>query len=227
MPDPKLDDLLARNRRWASDLKSQDPEFFSRLSSQQTPRYLWIGCADSRVPCTQLVDLLPGEMFVHRNVANLVIHTDFNCLSVMQYAIEVLKVEHIIVCGHYGCGGVQAALSNMTFGLIDNWLRHIQDIIGRYDDYLSEIPDEAGRLQALCELNVREQVFNVCENTLVQQAWAAGRSLTVHGWIYGVEDGLLRDLDTTLSSLTELRGARRRLAEKTARRALDCRGDSP
>lgn len=227
MPGRMLDDLLDRNRRWASDLKAQDPDFFSRLSSQQTPRYLWIGCADSRVPCTQLVDLLPGDMFVHRNVANLVIHTDFNCLSVMQYAIEVLKVEHIIVCGHYGCGGVQAALRHMTFGLIDNWLRHIQDIIVRYEGYLSEFPDETARLQQLCELNVREQVFNVCENTLVQQAWAAGRSLTVHGWIYGVEDGLLRDLETTLSSQEELRGARRRLAEKTARRALDCRGDSP
>lgn len=227
MTDRTLDDLLERNRRWAADIKSEDPAFFSRLSSQQTPRYLWIGCADSRVPCTQLVDLQPGEMFVHRNVANLVIHTDFNCLSVMQYAIEVLQVEHIIVCGHYGCGGVLAALRGMHFGLIDNWLRHIQDIIGKYDDHLSSFPDEPSRLQVLCELNVLEQVFHVCENSLVQQAWAAGRRLTVHGWIYGVEDGLLRDLEVTLSSPHELRAARRRLVEKTGPRGLDCRGDSP
>ncbi|HEX5361040.1 MAG TPA: carbonate dehydratase [Fluviicoccus sp.] len=219
--------MLDRNRTWAASIKSQDPAFFSKLSSQQTPRYLWIGCADSRVPCTQLVDLLPGDMFVHRNVANLVIHTDFNCLSVLQYAIDVLQVEHIIVCGHYGCGGIQAALRNQSFGLIDNWLRHIHDTISRYDGYLSAQPDEHHRLSALCELNVLEQVFNVCENSLVKQAWAQGRNLTVHGWIYGVEDGLLRDLEVTLATPEELRDTRRRLAEKTGLSALDCRGVSP
>nr|WP_242610294.1 carbonate dehydratase [Fluviicoccus keumensis] len=219
--------MLDRNRTWAANIKSQDPAFFSKLSSQQTPRYLWIGCADSRVPCTQLVDLLPGDMFVHRNVANLVIHTDFNCLSVLQYAIDVLQVEHIIVCGHYGCGGIQAALRNQSFGLIDNWLRHIHDTISRYDGYLSAQPDELHRLSALCELNVLEQVFNVCENALVKKAWADGRNLTVHGWIYGVEDGLLRDLEVTLATPEELRDARRRLAEKTGLSALDCRGVSP
>ncbi len=227
MTSRKLDDLLARNRTWAAGIKAEDPEFFTKLSSQQTPRYLWIGCSDSRVPCTQLVDLLPGDMFVHRNVANMVIHTDFNCLSVMQYAIEVLKVEHIIICGHYGCGGILAALRNMHFGLIDNWLRHIHDIINAYDIYLSGFADETSRLQALCELNVLQQVFNVCQNSLVHQAWGKGQQLTVHGWIYGVEDGLLRDLEVTLSSVQELADARRRLAEKTGLRALDCRGDSP
>ncbi len=228
MTSRNLEDLLQRNRTWAAGIKAHEPEFFTRLSTQQAPRYLWIGCADSRVPCTQLVDLLPGDMFVHRNVANLVIHTDFNCLSVIQYAIEVLKVEHIIVCGHYGCGGIQAAFSNLQLGLIDNWLRHIQDIIFKYDHYLSGYgDDEKARLQALCELNVLEQVFNICENSLVRKAWAEGRSLAVHGWIYGVEDGLLRDLEVTLGAVQELHDARRRLAEKTGLCALDCRGVSP
>lgn len=211
----KLSDLLARNKAWADQIKATQPQFFQQLASQQTPRYLWIGCADSRVPCTQLVDLLPGEMFVHRNVANLVIHTDFNCLSVMQYAIEVLQVEHIIICGHYGCGGVQAALQQRHFGLIDNWLRHIGDVIHKYSAHLDTYPDEATRLRRLCELNVLEQVFNVCDNALVQQAWQRGAKLYVHGWIYGVEDGLLRDLDYTVESVAELRTARQRLESET------------
>lgn len=211
----RLDELLQRNRAWADGIKAADPAFFSQLSTQQTPRYLWIGCADSRVPCTQLVDLMPGEMFVHRNVANLVIHTDFNCLSVMQYAIEVLRVEHIIVCGHYGCGGVQAALQNRNFGLIDNWLRHIHDIIGKYGPYLDRYPLENERLNALCELNVLEQVFNVAENSLVSAAWKNGQSVTVHGWIYGVGDGLLRDLDVSISGEAELSVAKQRLASRT------------
>ncbi len=211
----KLDELLANNRAWAARIKSQDPDFFSKLSNQQTPRYLWIGCADSRVPCTQLVDLLPGDMFVHRNVANLVLHTDFNCLSVMQYAIDVLQVEHIIVCGHYRCGGIQAAMRHQEFGLIDNWLRHIHDTLNKYQNYLAAFATEDQRMNAVCELNVMEQVFNVCDNTLVRNAWRRGQKITVHGWIYGVEDGLLRDLDLSLSTVEEMKAAVQRLDLKT------------
>ena len=210
-----LEHLLDSNKQWAQRIKNDDPSFFSKLTNQQTPRYLWIGCADSRVPCTQLVDVLPGDMFVHRNVANLVIHTDFNCLSVMQYAIDVLKVEHIIVCGHYRCGGIQAAMQQQSFGLVDNWLRHVQDIIAKHQRYLDTFPIEQERLDQLCELNVMEQVFNVCENTLVRHAWQRGQKLTVHGWIYGVEDGLLRDLDLSLSSTEEMKAAVHRLSIKT------------
>ena len=210
-----LEHLLDSNKQWAQRIKNDDPSFFSKLTNQQTPRYLWIGCADSRVPCTQLVDVLPGDMFVHRNVANLVIHTDFNCLSVMQYSIDVLKVEHIIVCGHYRCGGIQAAMQQKSFGLVDNWLRHVQDIIAKHQRYLDTFPIEQERLDQLCELNVMEQVFNVCENTLVRHAWQRGQKLTVHGWIYGVEDGLLRDLDLSLSSTEEMKAAVHRLSIKT------------
>jgi carbonic anhydrase len=210
-----LEHLLDSNKQWAQRIKNDDPSFFSKLTNQQTPRYLWIGCADSRVPCTQLVDVLPGDMFVHRNVANLVIHTDFNCLSVMQYAIDVLKVEHIIVCGHYRCGGIQAAMQQQSFGLVDNWLRHVQDIIAKHQHYLDTFPTEQERLDQLCELNVIEQVFNVCENTLVRNAWQRGQKLTVHGWIYGVEDGLLRDLALSLSSIEEMKAAVYRLFTKT------------
>ena len=210
-----LEHLLDSNKQWAQRIKNDDPSFFSKLTNQQTPRYLWIGCADSRVPCTQLVDVLPGDMFVHRNVANLVIHTDFNCLSVMQYAIDVLKVEHIIVCGHYRCGGVQAALQQQSFGLVDNWLRHVQDIIAKHQRYLDTFPTEQERLDQLCELNVIEQVFNVCENTLVRNAWQRGQKLSVHGWIYGVEDGLLRDLALSLSSTAEMKAAVHRLLTQT------------
>ena len=215
MSQNSLEHLLAKNKQWAQRIKDDDPSFFQQLSSQQKPRYLWIGCADSRVPCTQLVDLLPGEMFVHRNVANLVIHTDFNCLSVMQYAIDVLQVEHIIVCGHYRCGGIQAALQNQQFGLIDNWLRHVQDVIAKYKNYLDKFVTEQERLDQLCELNVIEQVFNVCENTLVRHAWNRGQKLTVHGWIYGVEDGLLRDLSLNVSSIEEMKSSVHHLFTKT------------
>lgn len=192
-----LSDLLDRNREWADRATAQDPEFFSRLVSQQTPQYLWIGCSDSRVPATELVDLAPGEMFVHRNVANQVIHTDFNCLSVLQFAVDVLKVKHIIITGHYGCGGVQAALGNLQLGLIDNWLRHIQDTARKHADTLAALPEPA-RIDRLCELNVTEQVLNIAQTTIVQAAWARGQALEIHGWIYNVGDGLLRDLDVSL-----------------------------
>jgi carbonic anhydrase len=190
--------LLDQNRAWAESIKASDPDFFQTLAKQQTPRFLWIGCADSRVPSTQLAGMKPGEMFVHRNVANLVVHTDFNCLSVMQYAVDVLKVEHIIVCGHDGCGGVKAAMSNLQFGLIDNWLRHVQDVFHEHEQQLAKIPDEDERVDRLCELNVIEQVRNVGRTTIVQNAWQRGQELVVHGWIYGLQDGLLRDLGVSI-----------------------------
>ena len=190
--------LLDQNRAWAENIKASDPEFFQTLAKQQSPRFLWIGCSDSRVPSTQLVGVVPGEMFVHRNVANVVVHTDFNCLSVMQYAVDVLKVEHIIVCGHHGCGGVKAAMDNLQLGLIDNWLRHVQDVIHVHAEPLAKIDDENERLNRLCELNVIEQVLNVGRTTIVQSAWQRGQELDVHGWIYGLEDGLLRDLGVTI-----------------------------
>jgi len=186
--------LLDQNREWAAAITASDPEFFQKLAKQQSPKFLWIGCADSRVPATQLVGMVPGEMFVHRNVANVVVHTDFNCLSVMQYAVDVLRVEHIIVCGHYGCGGVLAAMENSQLGLIDNWLRHVQDVIRDHEHALREINDRAKRLDRLCELNVVEQVLNVARTTIVQSAWQRAQQLAVHGWIYRLEDGLLHDL---------------------------------
>ena len=192
--------LLDQNRAWAENIKASDPDFFQTLAKQQTPRFLWIGCADSRVPSTQLAGMKPGEMFVHRNVANLVVHTDFNCLSVMQYAVDVLKVEHIIVCGHDGCGGVKAAMSNLQFGLIDNWLRHVQDVFHEHEEELAKIEDENDRLDRLCELNVIEQVRNIGRTTIVQNAWQRGQELVVHGWIYGLQDGLLRDLGVSLDN---------------------------
>ena len=194
-----LKHLLERNRAWASQIKDHDPTFFQELSRQQSPEYLWIGCSDSRVPSTQLVNLQPGEMFVHRNVANVVVHTDLNCLSVMQFAVEVLQVKHIIICGHYGCGGVQAALFNSKLGLIDNWLRHVQDVMKKHEALVFEFDDEARRARRLCELNVIEQVANVCQTTIVEQAWEKGQQLAVHGWIYGLEDGLVRDLEIDVS----------------------------
>ena len=200
-----LNNLLARNRAWATELRSADPEFFSRLAHQQSPPYLWIGCSDSRVPSTQLADLAPGEMFVHRNIANVVVHTDLNCLSVMQYGVEVLKVEHIIVCGHYGCGGVQAALRSSKLGLIDNWLRHVQDVMQKHGALLDAIGEEAERARRLCELNVIEQVVNVSQTTVVQEAWERGQELTVHGLIYGLKDGLLRELGISVSGQEEVR----------------------
>ena len=201
-----LNHLLEKNRAWAAQIKEHDPTFFQRLSHQQSPEYLWIGCSDSRVPSTQLVDLQPGEMFVNRNVANVVIHTDLNCLSLTQFAVEVLRVKHIIVCGHYGCGGVQAALANNKLGLIDNWLRHVQDVMQKHGRLISEFDDEERRARRLCELNVIEQVVNVCQTTIVEQAWEKGQELTVHGWIYGLEDGLVRDLNIDVSGQSNVLG---------------------
>ncbi len=200
----ELNRLFANNRRWAADMRIADPAYFDRLSEQQTPKFLWIGCSDSRVPANQILGLQPGEIFVHRNVANLVVHTDMSCLSVMQFAIEVLKIEHVIVCGHYSCGGVHAACGNKQFGLIDNWLRNIKDVYGRYQEELDAIEDVKERGDRLCELNVVEQVKNVCHTTIVQNAWAQGRALSVHGVIYGLRDGLLRDLAVRISSSEEL-----------------------
>jgi carbonic anhydrase len=216
MKDLRL--LLEKNRAWAEEIKARSPEFFQTLAQQQSPTYLWIGCSDSRVPATQLVGLLPGEMFVHRNVANVVVHTDFNCLSVMQFAVDVLKVSHIIVCGHYGCGGVEAAMRNLKFGLIDNWLRYVQDVMHNYEALLSKIEDEAKRLDRLCELNVIEQVRNVSRTTIIQNAWERGQELTVHGWIYGLDDGLLRDLDICITGQQELSSAYEKAVSLSARR---------
>ncbi|MFN0178518.1 MAG: carbonate dehydratase [Gemmatimonadales bacterium] len=199
-----IDDLLASNRAWARRAVTSDPDFFQRLIAQQTPRYLWIGCSDSRVPANEIVGRLPGELFVHRNVANVVVHTDLNCLSVLQYAVDVLKVAHVIVCGHYGCGGVQAALRGQPLGLIDNWLRHVQDVAERHKPALAAHPTEADRVDRLCELNVIEQVVHVCRTTIVQDAWRRQQSLTVHGWIYGLADGLLTDLGLSVASPSDL-----------------------
>jgi carbonic anhydrase len=189
-----IKELFDNNRDWASRVTRQDPEFFLRLSSQQAPRYLWIGCADSRVPANEIVGLAPGEMFVHRNIANVVVHADLNCLSVLQFAIDVLKVQHVIVCGHYGCGGVRAALRDDRLGLVDNWLRHVQDVRWKHQQELERISTEDERHHRLCELNVIEQVVNVSQTTIVRDAWARGQQLEVHGWIYDLRDGLLRDL---------------------------------
>jgi carbonic anhydrase len=193
-----LEHLFESNRAWSRRIQEQDHEFFVKLSRQQSPAYLWIGCADSRVPANEIVDLLPGELFVHRNVANVVVHTDLNCLSVMQYAVDVLKVRHVIVCGHYGCGGVRAALRRDRLGLIDNWLRHVQDVRDKHQARLEALPDESQQVDRLCELNVMEQVANVCQTTILQDAWARGQPMAVHGWIYGLRDGLLRDLNITV-----------------------------
>ena len=194
-----LSELLQRNRAWSERLRAQDPQFFQRLSQQQAPKYLWIGCSDSRVPANQIVDMTPGEVFVHRNIANLVVHADLNCLSVMQFAIDVLKVEHIIVVGHYGCGGVQAALTGARIGLADNWLRHIVDIAEKHAALLAGLEHESQRYARLCELNVIEQALNVCHSTVVQDAWERGQNLTVHGWVYSLHDGRIRDLGLTVN----------------------------
>src|SRR5581483_735026 len=199
-----LNHLFENNKRWAENIKAQDAEFFSKLSQQQSPAYLWIGCSDSRVPANQIVGLLPGELFVHRNVANVVVHTDLNCLSTVQYAVDVLKVRHIIVCGHYACGGVRAALLDQRYGLIDNWLRYVQDVRQKYDPQLAAIRDETRRWDRLCELNVIEQAVNVCQTTIVQDAWERGQELTVHGWIYSVQDGLQHDLNLCVNSPGEI-----------------------
>lgn len=189
-----LDELLESNRRWSESMRAQDPQFFRRLAQQQAPKYLWIGCSDSRVPANQIIDMAPGEVFVHRNVANIVVHADLNCLSAMQYAVDVLKVEHIMVVGHYGCGGVQAVLQNASLGLVDNWLRHVGDVMQKHEAALSAIALSTERHARLCELNVIEQALNVCQTTIVQGAWERGQSLAVHGWCYGLADGRIRDL---------------------------------
>lgn len=198
-----LNDLFVNNKAWADQMKEKNSEFFSKLLNQQSPEYLWIGCSDSRVPANEIVGLLPGELFVHRNVANVVIHTDLNCLSVMQYAIDILKIKHIIVCGHYGCGGVAAALHHQDHGLIDNWLRNIKDVYQRHSNTLDKLPKKE-KLARLCELNVIEQVSNVCHTNIVQNAWLKGHELTVHGWIYGIEDGILNDLEISCSAIDQL-----------------------
>jgi carbonic anhydrase len=195
-----LKQLFANNRAWAAKMTRQDPEFFSRLSAQQAPEYLWIGCADSRVPANEIVGLAPGELLVHRNVANVVVHADLNCLSVLQFAVEVLNVQHIIVSGHYGCGGVRAALRDDRLGLVDNWLRHVQDVRWKHQAELDNLPTEEQRHDRLCELNVVEQVVNVSQTTVVRDAWARGQELSVHGWIYDLHDGLLRDLGVSVTT---------------------------
>jgi carbonic anhydrase len=200
-----LNPLFENNRQWAKDILKRDGTFFEKLSKQQSPQYLWIGCSDSRVPANEIVGLLPGELFVHRNVANLVVHTDMNCLSVMQYAVSVLKVQHIIVCGHYGCGGIAASIEERPHGLIDNWLRNVRDTYYLYEKEMAAIKDPTERVNRLCEINVATQVFNVCNTTVVQDAWGQGQELTVHGWIYGINDGLLRDLKVSVSSAAEMR----------------------
>jgi carbonic anhydrase len=206
-----IEQLLENNRRWSERIVGEDATFFSRLAEQQSPKFLWIGCADSRVSANVIVDLAPGEVFVHRNVANLVNHTDINCLSVMQFAIEVLKVEHVIVCGHYGCGGIAAAMDEKRHGLIDNWLRQIRDTANLYSDRLGAIADHEEKLNALCRLNVAEQVLNVSETTVVQDAWNHGQELCVHGWIYGLKDGRIRDLEISITGEADVEPLRRRL----------------
>ncbi len=199
-----LSHLFRNNRAWATEVARHDPDFFERLSRQQAPRYFWIGCADSRVPANQIVGLPPGEMFVHRNVANVVVHADLNCLSAIQFAVDVLRVEHVIVCGHYGCGGVLAALRDDKLGLIDNWLRHVQDVRRRHQAQLAALESDAQRHERLCELNVIEQVVNVCQTTVVRDAWARGQALVVHGWIYAIRDGLLQDLGMCVADEADL-----------------------
>lgn len=203
-----LKNLLEQNKNWAEKMKQNEPEFFEKLAGLQTPEYLWIGCSDSRITPATSIGLLPGEMFVHRNIANLVIHTDMNCLSVMQFAVDVLKVKHIIVCGHYGCAGVKAALDDTRLGLIDNWLRHLQDLAHKYQNELDRAKNYGERLDKLCEINVIEQVVSVGETTILQDAWLRGQEVRVHGWIYYITDGIYRDLRVTLKSLEDLENLR-------------------
>jgi carbonic anhydrase len=203
-----LSRLFENNKSWSARIRASDPSFFEGLSKQQSPEYLWIGCADSRVPANEIVGLLPGELFVHRNVANVVVHTDLNCLSVIQFAVDILKVRHVIVCGHYGCSGVRAALGRDRLGLVENWLRHVQDVRNKYPDILSVLADAAAQADRLCELNVIEQVVNVCETSIMRDAWERGQEVAVHGWIYGLADGQLRDLGVTVSALAEIEAQR-------------------
>jgi carbonic anhydrase len=212
----QLPDLFANNRRWAQLRTREEPEFFTRLAAIQAPRHLWIGCSDSRVPANQIVGLAPGELFVHRNVANVVVHTDLNCLSVLQFAVDVLRVEDVIVCGHYGCGGVQAAWRRQPLGLIDNWLRHVQDVADRHGAALAALDSENAQVDRLCELNVLAQATHVCRTTIVQDAWRRGQPLAVHGWIYALNDGLLRDLNFCVRSAAELDGATAAAVERSS-----------
>ena len=202
-----LEELFESNRRWAADTERRTPGFFTSLLAQQAPQYLWIGCADSRVPANEILGLLPGDVFVHRNVANVVVHSDLNALSVMQFAIDMLQVRHIMVVGHYGCGGVAAALHNRRVGLADNWIRHVQDVRNKHRTWLDGMEDETLKLKALCELNVLEQSLNVCETTVVQDAWERGQSVVVHGWVYGLHNGLLEDLKITVANACEVAAA--------------------
>jgi carbonic anhydrase len=222
----KLTNLFEKNKAWSEAIRKREPDFFAKLSRQQSPEYLWIGCSDSRVPANQIVGLLPGEIFVHRNIANVVVHTDLNCLSVAQFAVDVIKVRHIIVCGHYGCGGVRAALRQDRYGLVDNWLRHVQDVRDKHESLLDSLENEVDRTDRLCELNVIEQVLNVCQTSIVRDAWQRGQDLTVHSWIYGLHDGLLRDLGMAVTSWKEVEKAhasaismlrKRKPAAKTAK----------
>ena len=198
------EELFKRNQDWAASRVAEDSGYFKNLAAQQTPEYLWIGCSDSRVPANELLGMAPGELFVHRNIANVVVHSDLNCLSVLQFAIDVLKVKHIIICGHYGCSGVHAAMVNRRVGLADNWLRHVQDVNQKHEKYLGEVLPTKERAERLVELNVAEQVANVAQTTIVQDAWERGQPLTVHGWVYGLQDGLLRDLGVNVSAADEL-----------------------
>ncbi|MBX3288012.1 MAG: carbonate dehydratase [Acidobacteria bacterium] len=207
-----INELLESNRKWADEMKGRDPSFFEELVEGQQPEILWISCSDSRISPSSSIGLLPGEMFVHRNVANLVVHSDMNCLSVMQFAVEVLKIRHIIICGHYGCGGVKAAFDDSRFGLIDNWLRHVQDLIQKHSATLNAIEDDRERLDKLCEINVVEQVINVGETTIVRTAWEAGWDITVHGWIYTIADGIYRDMGISIDNAEALRELRQRAA---------------
>jgi carbonic anhydrase len=204
-----LKSLFENNKTWACSIKKVDPEFFTKLSNLQSPKYLWIGCSDSRVPANEIVGLLPGELFVHRNVGNIVIHTDLNCLSVIQYAVETLQVEHIIVCGHYGCGAIGAAIDSKDYGLLGNWLQHIKDVHRRYQQKIDRLTAESEKIDRLCELNVVEQAANVCHTSIVQNAWKAGKPLTVHGWIYSIKDGLLKDLDVCISGTEQVASTHR------------------
>jgi carbonic anhydrase len=206
--------LLDNNRQWAAETSAKNPDFFSTLAEQQSPDYLWIGCSDSRVPANQIVGLIPGQIFVHRNVANVVVHTDLNCLSVMQFAVDALLVKHILVVGHYGCGGVITALKGRRLGLIDNWLRHVQDVRQKHAHLLEEAGDMEAQANRLCELNVIEQVMNVCETTIVQDAWLRGQQLTVHGLVYALQDGLIRDLNVSISALPEVKPAYQKALER-------------
>ncbi|MES2151488.1 MAG: carbonate dehydratase [Pseudomonadota bacterium] len=198
------EELFQRNRDWASAMVAKDPTFFKTLAAQQSPEYLWIGCSDSRVPANELLGLAPGELFVHRNIANVVVHSDLNCLTVLQFAIDVLKVKHVIICGHYGCSGVHAAMINKRVGLADNWLRHVQDVQQKHERYLGDVLTSRARADRLCELNVTEQVVNTAQTTVVQDAWERGQQLTVHGWVYGLHDGLLRDLGMSIGGADQL-----------------------